>query len=486
MGSTPEQLLARTKARSAQLRKRRLAGTGGGLAALTTVIALLAGIVPAAVPGALSPPVSGGTHRPGQVYVAARIGDADELLANVSPGQVTPGLGEKAVAGGEAGFSLSLLDAMAGDSASSNTLVSPSSLATALAMLQLGARGATAQSIARVLGTAGLSSAEQAAGWRTLSAVLESETSRSAASLGREPELNIANALWLQRGFPVNEPFVRAETEEFGAGVWQADFAGDLSGAVAAINAWTSQHTNGLIKQLFSPGSLDASTVAVLADAVYFDAKWNQALVGPVKPASFTLADGRTETVPTMHSAPPNSTSPKYIHNELDVPSSVTSSYEGIELPYKGKKMSAVVLMPRSRTLPAFVQSLTPGRLTSMIHAMRQNQVSLSMPEFSLTSDNQLVGTLGRLGMGPALSGSANYSGLSSQGGVGVGTIEQHAVLKVSPLGTQAAAATGISIATALRAVAPPVVIDHPFLFLVRDDATGTILFEAMVENPKA
>jgi len=134
-----------------------------------------------------------------------------------------------------------------------NELVSPSSLATALAMLELGASGSTEQGIATTLHTAGLTAEEQAAGWYSLAALLASETSTSAANLKRAPELDVANSLWVQQNFAVLPAFVRALSSEFQTGVWQVNFQTDLKGAADAINEWTSEHTKGLIKQLFSP-----------------------------------------------------------------------------------------------------------------------------------------------------------------------------------------------------------------------------------------
>jgi serpin B len=214
-------------------------------------------------------------HPRGKVFVSDRIGSAYELTATEAPAsRATPRVA-KAVENAEVGFSLDLLNRLAASSdanGSTNELVSPSSLATALAMLELGASGSTEQGIATTLHTAGLTAEEQAAGWYSLAALLASETSTSAANLKRTPELDVANSLWVQQNFAVLPAFVRALSSEFQTGVWQVNFQTHLKGAADAINEWTSEHTKGLIKQLFSPGSLTPTTVLVLADAVFFHA----------------------------------------------------------------------------------------------------------------------------------------------------------------------------------------------------------------------
>ena len=243
-------------------------------------------------------------------------------------------------------------------------LVSPSSLATALAMLELGARGSTEQGIAAALDSTGLSASDQAAGWRALAAVLAAETSTGAASQTQEPQLDIANGLFLQKQFSVLPAFVGALTSEFKTGLWRVDFAHDLAGATGAINQWTSEHTMGLIKQLFSPGALTPMTVLVLADAVYFHADWAQSFEASTRGGPFYPSTGAVENVPFMRTPPVDS------KNALTVPVSVTSGYDAVELPYSGRKLSALAVMPVGSSLAQFVSSLTPDGLARIVSGL--------------------------------------------------------------------------------------------------------------------
>jgi len=471
--TAPEELLARAKSRSAATRRHRLLGAGGSLA---VVLALVISVVLLPAGSAKPQPA---TSRPGKVFVSDRIGNAYELTANeVSASPPRPRVA-KEVENAEVAFSLDLLNNLQGASNSQNVLVSPSSLTTALAMLELGASGSTEQGIASTLRTAGLSAADQAAGWNAIATLLAGETSTTGRNLRRVPELNIANALWVQQHFAVEAAFVRALSREFQTGVWQVDFNNDLTGATNAINQWTSENTKGFIKQLFSPGGLSPQTVLVLADAVFFRADWAYRFKNATVDELFHLASGSTESVPFMTSGP--AISPK----ALKVPVSRTDQYVAVELPYAGKKLSALVVMPTMSSLSQFVSSLTPGSLNQIASDMPTEAVDLSMPTFTLRSDNQLNQTLMSMGMSQAFGNGADFGRITPSTQLQVHAVEQHAYLQVTPKGTTAAAATGISvIATATRADTQPIVIDHPFLFLVRDDATGTVLFESMVEDP--
>jgi len=347
-------------------------------------------------------------------------------------------------------------------------------------MLELGASGTTEQGIATTLDTAGLSAGDQAAGWHALAALLATETSTGAASSKLEPELDIANALFLQEHFSALPGFVRGLSSEFQSGLWQVDFANDLAGATNAINQWTSEHTMGLIRQLFSPGALTRQTVLVLADAVYLHADWAQSFQSTTSDESFYVASGAVEDVAFMHSAPTDS------KNALTVPVAVSSVYDAVELPYAGKKLSALVVMPIGSSLRQFVSSLTPTALARIVSGLSSEggAVDLSMPAFSLRSDYELNQTLSTMGMSQAFSPGADFRGITTQERLQVNAVEQHAYLQVTPKGTTAAAATGVGVIMSLSRPRHPIVIDHPFLFFIRDNATGAILFESLVENP--
>ena len=234
-----------------------------------------------------------------------------------------------------------------------------------------------------------------------------------------------------------------------------------------------------MIKQLFSPGALSPTTVLVLADAVFFRAEWASRFESATIKRPFYLATGQSASVPFMSSFPVNST------KALTVPVSTAGKYVAVELPYTGKKLSALVVMPTASSLPQFVSSLTQASFGQIVTGLSTERVELSMPTFTLRSDDQLNQALSAMGMSQSFEQGADFGKINATVPLEVHTVEQHAYLQVTPKGTTAAAATGIGVvATATQAGPQPIVIDHPFLFLLRDNVTGAILFESMVENP--
>jgi serpin B len=263
-----------------RLRGRRF---GGGFAAGST--ALLATLL-AACGGAVSsptPPVQAG------LQVTQRIGGAVELSSRAPHTVVERGTrDERSVASGEEAFSLGLLRELIGSSGSAtNQVASPSSLATALAMLDLGARGVTGRQVASVLGTAQLSTTQLARGWDSLDTDLSDAAKRDGVALQQ------ANSLWTQQGLRLVPAFMNTLSESFGAGLWQVNFAQDAPGATREINTWASQETHGRIPHLFAPGVLNASTALVLANAVYFKGAWAQPFSKATVPGTFHLGTGR-------------------------------------------------------------------------------------------------------------------------------------------------------------------------------------------------
>lgn len=387
----------------------------------------------------------------------------------------------KTVGAAEVGFSLGLLRELAATTdpdGTSNVLVSPSSLATALAMLDLGARGTTEKEIAETLGTTGLSPADQGEGWRALTALLRSETSGKGSDLSRKPELNVANSVWVEEHFPVLSAYIDGLAADFGTPLRRVDFAHHLQAATAAINAWAKESTKGLIPRLFSPGVLKRSTLLVLADAVYFHAYWAQPFAKATEKKIFRLSGGGAEDVPFMVTTANKPLKVMY------APASPSSGCVAVEIPYAGRHLSALVLMPTAASLTDFLSKLSASKLGQVVRALRQEPVDLSMPTFTLRSDYLLSGALSALGMPDAFGPQADLTGIATYPPLLVNAIEQHAYLQVTPKGTTAAAATGIGVGVAVSLPVAQVTIDHPFLFLLRDDTTGTVLFESMVENP--
>jgi serpin B len=253
----------------------------------------------------------------------------------------------------------------------------------------------------------------------------------------------------------------------------EQDMAGDPSAAAKEIDSWVAGRTGGHITKLVTAPEIQSSAV-VLVDAVYMEAPWATAFdLGATAPAPFHVSSAMSVKVQMMSSS-----------NTL-MPSALTSaSLEAVELPYKGGHLSALVLMPPLGTLGTFVAHLTSATIDGTVSALRKQWARVQLPKFSLRSSLQLDDVLSALGMGQAFSAGANFSNISPRS-LELSFVVHDAQIKVSEQGTEASAASGGGMGA--TAVGPPpklIVFNHPFVFMVRDNATGAITFMAQVTDP--
>ncbi|WP_375476872.1 serpin family protein [uncultured Jatrophihabitans sp.] len=444
------------RATARRRRNRRALGAAAlvvALAAGGTAIELRGGS-PAPVP--LAAPPRG-------VHVAARLDGAQQLVADSTPLVQPDAAAVGPVVAAEQRLTLALLHKLG---SSGNTSVSPLSLYVTLGMLQNGARGETAAQIAAALQATGLSTALQNAGLSALSAELAGAAKQAAITFSS------ANSLWQQNGFPVRPQFLQMLAAYYSTGVWQTDFAGHNAQAVAALNRWTSEHTHGKITKLFD--SLDPSTVLVLANALYFHAKWATPFdAGETTPMTFTTGSGRRVTA-------------KFMTGDQTFPTAVTGAYQAVQLPYQGGRYAALAVMPTHESLTSFTAGLSASALQTIGASLKNGGAVVSLPRFTTTSTIPLNAPLKALGMRKAFdSGSADLSGLSAEPTY-VDQVLQRVYLSVGEKGTTAAAATGIAVSASAGRAGPVVALDHPFLFLVRDTKTGAILFASEIQDPTA
>ena len=263
----------------------------------------------------------------------------------------------------------------------------------------------------------------------------------------------------------------------FASGVWQVNFASDPAAAVVALNAWVSRETHGHITSLFAPGAITSETALVLANAVYFKAAWEQPFTPTTSVSSFHLADGTISSIPFMRTP---SGSP------LDVSVSTGLGVNAVQLPYVGGRLAALVVMPTSGTLSELSRSLTSVGLDRIMSNLKPTSLDLAMPTLSIANTSELIPTLKSLGMRDVFDTGRSDLLAMSPAPLHVTDMVQKATLDVTPWGTEATAATGFAASTSASLASMTMVIDHPYLFLVRDTHTGTVLFEAQVANPAA
>lgn len=354
---------------------------------------------------------------------------------------------------------LELYRAVAGQGG--NTVLSPSSISLALSMIYAGAGGDTRAAFEEVLG-AGLA---EPAYHRAMNGLERQLASRD----GADTRLEIVNQAFAQDGLAAQPAFLATLAQEYGAGLRLLEFleAADLSRR--AINGWVSERTEGLVPELFSPDAIDASTRFVLVNALLFEGAWSEGFdPARTRAAGFTCLDGSSAQVQMMWS---------------EKAFARTATLDGVTvaaLPYRGGRLSLVILMPDAGTFPAFEAGLTAARLDGYVAALGTSRRNLGLPRFTIRTDADLIPSLADAGLGIAFGPSADFSRLASDP-LAITAVVHDATIRVDETGTVAAAATGGSVG-----VSGPlsVVVDRPFVFLVRDDATGAVLFLGRMVGP--
>ena len=346
-----------------------------------------------------------------------------------------------------------------------NLFVSPYSISSALALVYAGARGETAEQMAQALRF----SPDQEPLHRQFAA-LEARF-RALGGLGTI-RLRTANRLWPRTGYDLLADYVRLLKAAYGVTVQPLDY-GDTEVARKTINRWVAEQTKDRIKNLILPGNLSAGTLLVLVNAIYFKGNWaSQFDPALTREAPFWVSAAQSVPVPLMTQTRTFSLARG---RELQV----------LELPYEGGDLSMLVLLPAARDgLAELEAALTLENLELWISHLWEDEVQAQLPRFKLDYRLEVQDYLPPLGMIDAfLPHKADFSGITGQAsGFFIDLIIHQAFVQVDEAGTEAAAATAI-----VSRGGPPIFrADHPFLFLIRENSTGCILFLGRVANPTA
>jgi serpin B len=352
-----------------------------------------------------------------------------------------------------------------------NLFFSPESISTALAMTYAGARGNTASEMAKTLHFTLPPDRLHPAMGALLSDL-------NAPHDGYQ--LRVADALWAQKGSTFLGDFLPLMKSDYGAGFNQVNFKDATEAARQTINKWAEERADDTIMNMLQPGVLTPQTRLVLTNAIYFKGTWQtQFDKAQTKDEDFHVSQADTIKGPLMH----REGSSKYFKGE---------AFQALELPYESDELSMIVFLPNDVSgLSALEQSLTASNTQLWLRELAPiPKVILSMPKFKMTQQFGLNGALSAMGMPQVFEkDSANFSGMDGKRDFVMSAVIHKAYIDVSEEGTEAAAATAavISRAMAVRPMRlqPPVFrADHLFLFLIRDNRSGCILFIGRVTNP--
>jgi serpin B len=372
------------------------------------------------------------------------------------------------VAEGDNQFALQLYQALRGNEG--NLFFSPYSISTALAMTYAGARGDTQQQMAQVLHLPSMTQEQLA---QAFGEIIKDLNKRGG---GGKYELRVANALWGQQGYKFLPAFTELVEKQYGGMLRTVDFVTAAEQARQTINAWVDRQTNGKIKDLIGPGVLNAMTRLVLTNAIYFKGNWaSQFEKDRTRDQPFTLVDGKQVQVPMMNQQA------RFGYAETD-------ALQALEIPYVGDELSMVVLLPRKTDgIKELQEQLTGENLSKWLGQIGKREVIVWMPKFKMTDKFDLSKTLQSMGMTDAFTQRADFSGMAGNRDLLISAVIHQAYVDINEEGTEAAAATGVTVS--LTSVGPqttPVFrADHPFLFLIRDKPSGSILFLGRAMNPQ-
>jgi len=359
-----------------------------------------------------------------------------------------------------------------------NFIFSPNSIDLVLGMVYAGAKGKTADEMARTLHIDELSPAP---GQTLLAAYLQDMVKYDVAGPNEDPnvKLNAANALWGAQGYQFHAEYLKNVSNVFGGALTQVDFSNPAA-AADTINQWVAAHTAGKIQNLISARGLGAATRLVLTNAVYFDGGWSTTFdPGETAPAPFHLASGQVVMRPMMNMTDDLS------YREADG-AQVLTLYYG----YGGDAMTIFLPKPHV-SLNDVERGLSASLLTGLPHEMRMEKVAVELPKFKAEHSFDLNFLLDRLGIRDLFDpAKADLSGMATAPPgrrLFVSDVVHQAYVAVDETGTVATAATAGVVEMSLSApdFQPPVpfIADHPFLYMIQD-ASGQILFMGRVMDP--
>jgi serpin B len=390
------------------------------------------------------------------------------FLSCLYPIFLVNGINPQEIADGNNKFAFKLYNELKSNT-DKNLFYSPFSISTALAMVYAGARNETAIQIGQTMNFPQNKSFHS--DYKKLLDAINNGTDNKIV-------LNIANGLWAQKDFKFLDSYFDIVKSNYNSELKNVDFTDNIEREIARkdINDWVAQKTKDKIKDILSQGTLDSFTRLVLVNAIYFYGDWAEPFKKEAtEPKDFFLSDQNRINVPFMNQHG------RYNYYE-------DSNIKAIEIPYMDNKASMVIFLPNEKNgITEFEKSFDYKYYQKIISSFQSSEVRLSLPKFKATNKFNLSATLSQMGMPMAFSpGGADFSGIDGKRDLCISTVIHQAFINVDEKGTEAAAATIVMLAGAARPSSDMKVFnaDHPFIFCIKDNTTGSILFMGKIMNP--
>ena len=375
-------------------------------------------------------------------------------------------------------FNWELYEKLAAESEDENIFYSPYSIYEAMSMTWNGAMGDTAFEMQKAMHFM-LPPNQWNPLMKNLHDTLLSRGQDTGGADGGKFQLSVANALWGQDGFNIAPAFLDALNEFYGAGFQLVDYIGDTEAARNKINTWVEDETENKIKDLISPNMLDKSTRLVLTNAIYFNAAWEKQFEeGYTQEQPFTLLDGSEISTDMMR----QESTFRYTEGQ---------DYQAASLPYKDDEISMVVILPAPGKFKEIETAKGENSVWKLIDGLYSKggyqKLDLQLPKFRIETQALLADILTAMGMPLAFSNAADFTGITKDEPLKIDQVVHKAFVEVDENGTEAAAATAVLAKATAAPVPVPVVefnCNRPFIFVIRDNATGAILFTGRVADP--
>jgi serpin B len=346
-----------------------------------------------------------------------------------------------------------------------NVFFSPYSISTALFMTAGGARNKTEKQMLEVLHQS-QNSLEYHKKFGDV--IIKAENKKNV-------ELSIANSIWPQKGYHFKIEYLALLKNAYKIQVAECDFAKSPNEEALKINNWVADKTKNKIIDIIKPDMLDATTKMVLANAIYFYGDWKIAFDKEKNvEAEFYKNDGSAAKTNFMNAE----YSMKYASDDM---------FKVISINYKNNEVSLFVFLPNDPdSFSIALNSLDLRRFTLIDKSMREEKINLFLPKFKMTSEFMLEEKLPEMGMVDAFSSEADFSGMTGDKSLMISKVIHKAYIDVSEKGTEAAAAT-VVIMSRNGGSHKPIVFkaDHPFIFIIKDNTTGQLLFIGILNDPK-
>lgn len=360
-------------------------------------------------------------------------------------------------------FGFEILQKAFEENGDNNLMISPLSITQALSMIYNGAKGETKTAFENVLHYEGQTTAD----------VNQAALDLTNALLEVDPkvEISIANSIWYRQGFSVEQDFITTNQTFYNAEVSSLDFSNPASKDI--INNWVDEKTNHKIEKIVD--NINADDIMFLINAIYFKGAWKAEFdKNDTEEKPFYLADGSTKNVAMMK-----------IENDFSV--YFEPDYSAIDLPYGQGNYSMVVLLPNDdSSLNKLINQLDNEEWNTLMQSMGEpSGWNLELPKFKFEYENTLNNELIDLGLGLAFTDSADFTGINKNGGLKISRVKHKTFVEVNEEGTEAAAVT--SVVLGVTSVGPNTntfIIDHPFLFVIKEKFTNAILFIGTVTDP--